>query len=97
MLTFLLESDHKKEMSNCQLFYFMRAYVWLLYDKMNLTIMERVLHFILDFVNACRFSKNISGYTSGTLFNSTDMVIEENYSHESQYNLFDRGNLFLCF
>lgn len=66
----------------------MRAYVWLLYDKMNFTIMERVLHFILDFVNACRFSKNISGYTSGTLFNSTDMVIEENYSHESQYNLY---------
>lgn len=28
---------------------------------------------------------------------STDMVIEENYSHESQYNLFDRGNLFLHF
>lgn len=75
----------------------MRAYVWLLYDKMNFTIMERVLHFILDFVNACRFSKNISGYTSGTLFNSTDMVIKENYSHESQYNLFDRGNLFLHF
>lgn len=28
---------------------------------------------------------------------STDMVIKENYSHESQYNLFDRGNLFLHF
>lgn len=60
----------------------MRVYVWLLYDKMNFIIMERVLYFILDFVNVCRFFKNIFGYIFGILFNFIDMVIEENYFYE---------------
>lgn len=45
----------------------MRVFVWLLYDKMNFIIMEWVLYFILDFVNVCRFFKNIFGYIFGIL------------------------------
>lgn len=58
----LLESDHKKECLTANLFILWGLKCLVTIRQIDFTIMEWVLHFILDFVNACRFSKNISGY-----------------------------------